>query len=240
MFKKMLFSVLSVLILSSFVLADMGLNELMGKVQGNQEKIKDMYVETSTVINSSMSMPGQKATGPQKMTQKAKMWTKGKMSKMEMLSPQHQITINNGKKISMVNPETGQKMVQDIKGQGAGVKGQESMSLEKAQEYFNLSIAKKGNGYLITGIPKKPNQFLGKMEFLVDGATWLPTKIYMYDAKGKLMNLSNLSYQQVSGIYVPSKTTSVVTTPMGKMDVEMVYSNVKINQGLSDSIFTIQ
>ncbi|OGB90163.1 hypothetical protein A2625_04190 [candidate division WOR-1 bacterium RIFCSPHIGHO2_01_FULL_53_15] len=230
--------------LSASLAAPLSLNEVIKNLQSNQSKIKDMYAETKTTITSNMVMPGQETKGPQKMVQKGKMWTKGESkSKIEMLSPMKQTTVTNGDKMAIINPETGQKMVQDLKrlkGQGTGGKGQESMSLEKAKEFFDLSVAEKDGGYVITGVPKKDNKFLGKMQFFVDPTKWVPVKIVMYDAKGKPMSQSEIEYKKVSDIWVPEKNKSLVTTPMGKMEVEMEFSNIKVNKGISDGEFKVE
>ncbi|MFH1386454.1 MAG: outer membrane lipoprotein-sorting protein [bacterium] len=222
--------------------AGLSLDEVIGKLQGNQQQIKDMYAETKTVIFSNMSMPGQQSKGPQKIEQRGKMWTKGEdKSKIEISSPMKQVTITNGDKMAIINSDTGQKMIQDLKkmrGQGAADPGK--MSLDKAKEFFNLSLKKDGDDYIVTGVPKKKNKFLGKMEFYVDSNQWVPTKVNMYDLKGKLISQSNIKYQKVSGSWVPCSNNSVINTPMGRMDVAMEFSNIKVNSGLSDKEFKIE
>ena len=240
---------------------DLTLRDLFNKIQSNQSKIKDMYAETTTTITSSISMPGAESKGPQKMVQKGKMWMKGKdKSKIEMLSPMKQITITNGDQMAIINPVTGQKMVQDLsKIRGQGIKGsrdQGAMDLEKALEYFDLKVRKLdalkpgnlsaeggsasgGETYVIEGVPKEANKFLGKMEFYVDSDRWLPVKIMMYDPKGKIVSQSAIEYGEFSGAWTPIKNISDVNSPMGKMNLEMKYENIKINQGVSDSKFKI-
>ncbi|MBU0501999.1 MAG: outer membrane lipoprotein-sorting protein [Candidatus Margulisbacteria bacterium] len=245
MFKKIVPIVLIALFFVPVVsAADLTLEDLMGKTHANQAKIKDMYAETETVMISSMSIPGQTKKGPQKMVQKGKMWTKGSdKSKIEMLSPTKQITITNGDKMLMINPETGQKMVQDlskIKGQGSRGQGPGEMSLEKAMEYFDLSLKKDNDSYVITGIPKERNKFMSKMEFYLDSKRWVPTKILMYGGNGKLLSRSEIEYEKISGVFVPVRNSSNVNTPMGKMEIEMVYSNIKVNQGIKDEVFRVE
>lgn len=224
--------------------ADLSLEDIIQKIQTNQSKIKDMYAETTTTITSSIIMPGAKDKGPQKMIQKGKMWTKGKdKSKIEMISPTKQITITNGDQMAMINQETGQKIIQDLKKmrEKSGMSdSSKQMSLEKAKEFFDLSATKKGEDYVIVGVPKKENKFLGKMEFYVDSERWVPTKILMYDAKGNPMSQSVIEYEKISDVWVPVKNKSVVNTPAGKMEVEMEFENIKVNAGIKDGIFTIE
>jgi outer membrane lipoprotein-sorting protein len=258
--KKLLVVIAALFVSSSAFAADLPLDDLIKNIQSNQSKIKDMYAETTTTITSNMAMPGQESKGPQKMAQKGKMWTKGSdKSKIEMTSPMKQVTITNGDQMAIINSETGQKVVQDLKklkGQGASSKGQGEMNLEKAKEFFNLEVTSKQSSvtskkeYIITGTPKQDNKFLGKMEFYVDSDKWVPVKIVMYDAKGRPMSQSEIEYERVKGqgssskgeeeIWIPVKNVSNVVTPMGSMKVEMEFSNIKVNKGISDKEFAIE
>ena len=244
MFKK----ILALTLVSFFFLtansfaADLTLEDLMAKAQANQKQIKDMYAETETTMVSNMTMPGQASKGPQKMVQTGKMWTKGSdKSKIEMLSPTRQTTIRNGDKMAIINPETGQTMVQDLsklKGPMAGQKA--DMTLEKALEYFNLSVKKSVSHYIVVGIPKENNKFMSKMEFYIEAERWLATKILMYGGDGKPLSQSTIEYEKISDVWVPIKNVSSVNTPMGKMDIEMVYKNIKVNEGIKDEVFKIK
>ncbi|MFA4884172.1 MAG: outer membrane lipoprotein-sorting protein [Candidatus Margulisiibacteriota bacterium] len=223
---------------------DLSVKDLVSKIQSNQSRINDMYAETVTTITSSMVMPGSKGQGPQTMTQKGKIWNKGKdKSKVEMLSPMKQITITNGDKMAIINPETGQKMVQDMKKmrQAKGqAEPQKEMNFEKALDYFNLTMEKKGNDYVITGTPKEANKFFGRMEFVVDSGKMIPTSIMMYDPKGRLVSQSVIEYQKIADIWIPVKNLSNVTTPAGKMKVEMQFQNIKVNKGIGDDQFKVE
>lgn len=167
--KIALFSILSLAIMVTVCSADITLKELIDKVQSNQTKINDMYAESTTKIVSNLQL-GEKGK-VQSMTQKGKLWTKGKeKSKMEMTSPNHQVTITNGDKMAIINSDTGQKMVQDLKkmreksGQPADAG---DMTLEKATKYFDMSVKPAGDGqYILTGIPKEKNKFLEEWSFM--------------------------------------------------------------------------
>ena len=241
--KIALFSIFSLAITVTVCSADITLKELIDKVQSNQLKINDMYAESTTKIVSNLQLGSEKGK-TQSMTQKGKMWTKGKdKSKIEMLSPSRQVTITNGDKMAIINSETGQKMVQDLKKmrEKSGQPDTGGMTLEKATKYFDMSVRPAGEGqYVLTGIPKEKNQFLGKMEFYVDTNRWVPFKVMMYDVKDRLMNQSEIEYKEVSGIWVPYKNHSSVNTPAGKMDVEMELSNIKVNQGINDKEFAVE
>jgi len=62
----------------------------------------------------------------------------------------------------------------------------------------------------------------------------------MYGGDGKLLSQSTIEYEKISDVWVPVKNVSNVNTPMGKMNVEMVYKNIKVNEGIKDAIFKIE
>ncbi|OGB86791.1 hypothetical protein A3H38_04595 [candidate division WOR-1 bacterium RIFCSPLOWO2_02_FULL_46_20] len=234
---------------ASFVAAEeaLTLEILLSKVQANQLKVIDMYAETTTKITSNLQLTTDNKTGSQTMTQKAKMWTKGTdKSKIEMISPTKQITITNGDQMAIINPETGQKVIQDLSKTKNPLGGNQSdqMNLQKAMEYFNLSLKKADAYYIITGVPKKENKFMGKMEFYIDSASWVPVKVLMYDAKNKLISQSTMEYKKIEigkdSIWQLAKSVSNVNTPMGAMKVEMGFENIKVNEGVSDKEFEVK
>jgi len=243
---------LLLLTLSGFVFAaGLSLDDIINKIQSNQEKIKDMYAETNTTVVSSISIPGKSGTqnkGPQKMVQKGKMWSKGEdKTKVEIFSPNHQISITNGDKMAIINPDTGQEMIQDLKklDEKTGLPSpSKKMGLAEAKKYFNLSVSQAGatpnSYYIIQGTPKNKNGLLGKMDFYIDPVKWVPVKVYMYDTKNNLISQSEMSYQNVAGIWVPQKNHSQIITPAGKMDVEINFSNIKVNSGINDREFKIK
>ncbi|OGC12061.1 hypothetical protein A3K48_06265 [candidate division WOR-1 bacterium RIFOXYA12_FULL_52_29] len=248
--KKIITLLFLVTMAASMVFADSmaSVDLIVKKVQLNQDRINDMYAETTTLISSNLSLPGSEKSEPQKMTQQGKIWTKGKeKSKVEMLSPVKQITVTNGDKMMVVNPETGQKVVQDLKKlrEQSGLPGSsQQMDLEKAKQYFEFTVANQGVPgkaiYVISGSPKKENKFLSRMELYIDGQRWIATKILMYGSKGELVSQSDIEYAIVGGVWVPKKNVSFVSTPAGRMDVEMTFDNIKVNRGISDSVFKVE
>lgn len=229
------------LFVGSMAAADLSLDEIFGKIQANQDKIKDMYAETKTTIVSDLKIPGAQTEGPQKMVQTSKMWSKGETkSRIEMLSPVKQTTINNGDKTAIIDP-AGRKTVKDMgKLRGKDDLGGSGVSLEKVKSQFNLSSRKTWNEYIVTGVPKKENKFLARIEFRIDPNKMAPTRIFMYGPKDKLLSRSEIEYQQIAGLWVPKKNKSLLNTPAGRMDVEVEFMNVKVNQGVSDKEFEIK
>jgi outer membrane lipoprotein-sorting protein len=240
------FCLLAVLLSSAALAADISIEAIINNVQANQSKITDMYAETTTTMTSSMTLSGQESSAPKKVEQKGKMWTKGQdRSKVEIISPVKQITIINGDQMAIINPDTGQKIVQDLTklkdasgGQALGRSGGQ-MNLAKAKELFGLTVEGQEGAYIVRGIPKKTNQFIAKMEFYIDSEKWVPTKIVIYDAKNNPISQSAIDYQEISGVWVPVSNKSAVATPMGKIAVEMTYDNIKVNSGIKDETFKI-
>jgi len=219
---------------------DLSLQDIIQNIQSNQSQIKDLYAETTTTITSNMALPGAKDKGPQAMVQKGRMWTKGRdKSKIEIISPTRQTTITNGDKITIINPDSGQTFTQDLSKmrEQAGIPKGGSMDLSKALDSFYMSIEQREDQYVLIGKPKQPNKFLGKMEFYIDVNRWLPVKILIYTPTDKIMNITEMDYKEISGIWITVETSSTAITPMGAIKTQMVLENIKINQGISDSEF---
>lgn len=225
----------------SFAAMDPKIDGIIKSIRDNQGKIKDMSAKIITVIKSD-------AKEKRTMEQVGSLMTKGEdKSRMEMTAPVNQITITNKDKIAVINPQTGQKFVQDLKKLRKDA-GQDAISSSptdqtKILDYFNLSIEEKGfinKSYVIIGVPKKKNQFMGEMKFYVDGGRNVPTKIEVYDAKDKLISVSDIEYKKIKDIWVISKNSSWITVPGGKMTVEMRFEDLKINEGIPDKVFEIK
>lgn len=231
--KIFLFLLLSLLLFSVGYAIE--IKDLMNEVKTNQEKIKDMYVEMTTTMSSQLNLG---ASVPQKMVNKSRMWTKGQGKvKTEMLSPMRQITIVNGNKIAMINPQTGQKTVNDINKQQQDMRQFNDPS--KALDYFNLSVKDEKDKYIITGTPKQANQLFSKMVFEIDKKNKVTKKVMLYNTKGDVISVSELEYKEVSSILVPYKTRSIINTPQGMMNVDVIYDAIKLNSGISDNEFKI-
>lgn len=231
--KKIMIAVLGVIFAASVAQA-MTVDELFAKLKDNQGKIKDMQADVATKMVSN-------AKGMKDMTQKGHIWTKGKdKSKMEITSPQKQISITNGTKVAMISPDTGQKYVQDLSKTPGGEKQESAqMDFEKAKEKFNFSIKEFSKGYLIVGVPRGSNKIMGKMEVFVDGKKLVPEEIRVFNADSKKISDTRIEYKEIKGILVASRSFSSVSMPGGEMKIDMVYDNIKINENIPDSVFDV-
>jgi outer membrane lipoprotein-sorting protein len=217
---------------------DPAIEDILAKVSTNQSLIKDMQADITTVIKSEMK-------GKMESEQKGKIWIKGEdKSKIEMIKPVAQITITSGGKMMAVDPATGQKMVQDLKKlrekTGQPDLGQGSMDKKKMLEYFDLKLKNVSGIIVIEAKPKKTNKFLGRVDFTIDSNRYLPVKIEIYNPAGNLVSATKIEYIKTKNVWVISKSVSEVKLPMGSMKAEMRYDNIKINEGISDSIFKIE
>lgn len=251
MFKKLAPMIVTVFLLAPTAFpatVEVSATDLIAKMKTQQDLVKDLQADTKTTITSNISIPGAPSKGPQTMVQTGHIWQKGRdKSKVEITSPMKQVTITNGSMMTIISPDSGQKVTQDLsKMQGAGKGG--GMDATKALDYFNLSVTKtegvtgESGIYVISGAPKESNQFLGRMDFFIDAEKYIPLRIAMYTPKGALMSLSEIEYEPVAissteTVYVAKKIKSLVTMQMGSVNTEMVYEDIKVNKGISDSVF---
>ena len=222
---------------------DLAVEDILAKVSTNQSLIKDMQADITTVIKSEMK-------GKMESEQKGKIWIKGEdKSKIEMIKPVAQITITSGGKMMAVDPATGQKMVQDLtklrEKTGQPDLGQGSMDKKKMLDYFNLKLRTVSGifgvkEYVIEGRPKKANKFLGRVDFTIDSNRYLPVKIEIYSPEGKLVSATKIEYIKIKNIWVISKSASEIKLPAGNLKAEMRYDNIKLNEGIADSVFKIE
>ncbi|KAF0133357.1 MAG: hypothetical protein FD145_1318 [Candidatus Saganbacteria bacterium] len=225
------FMALSFVFAVSVLASDLSIDELIKNIQSNQSQIKDMSADMATKMSSNMK-------GAKDIEQKGKITIKyPNKTKMEMFEPSRQVTINNGKKMIMIDKNSGQRYEQDLSKTNMPMNNADNMDFQKAKEYFNFSVKKEGDKYLITGKTKKENKLIGKMEILINPDKWLPEKIKAYNPQNKLISETDMEYEKISNCWVMVKSKSSVTMPNGSMKMDMEYKNVKINKGIGDGEF---
>ena len=237
---KRFFGILVCLVIGVCALAlGPSVEDILAKIATNQSLVKDMRADVVTVIKSEMK-------GKMESEQRGRIWIKGEdKTKIEMIKPAAQITITSGDKMEIIDPSSGQKIIRDLKKlrekTGQPDLGQGSMDRKKMLDYFNLKVRTvSGKGYVIEGTPRKENKFLGKIDFTIDADRYLPVKIEIYNPAGNLVSTSNIEYQKIKNIWVITKSVSEVKLPGGKMKAEMRYENIKLNDGIADSVFKIE
>ena len=210
---------------------------IIEKIKENQSKIIDMSANVETTIASTL-----KDSKP--ILQTGRILTKSPdKSKIEVYSPMKQITITNGDMMTVISPDTGMKFTQDLsKAREKGNMPQISApgDASKVFDYFDLKLTAHGTEeYIISGTPKEENEFLGKIDFFIGSARFLPMRIVIYNPDGILISISEIKYKEISDIWVPEKTTSIVSIPGGSMNVDMQFKNIQVNKGISDDEFKI-
>ena len=243
--KKAIFIFLALFIFIGMVFAD-ELQEVINKIQANQNKIQDLSADIHLIMDMSANAPSTGEGAEAKIEQTSKLLIKGlDKTRVEMDFPTKQILITNGDKSVTIDPETGEKTMKDLKvvqvkkGMPQGAESNPNINVEKIKEIFNLSVSQRGSNCVVTGKPKKKNADFGKMEFIIDKIRWVPVQILVYGSNGKLASQSDLSYENINDIWVPSGTTTSVITPMGKIVAEMQMKNIKINQEIGDDNFQV-
>jgi len=245
MVKKILVLIACLMIASAAWGMDPAVEDILNKIGTNQSLIKDMQADVTTVIKAELKEK-------KESKQEGRIWIKGDdKTKMEMMKPVKQITITSGDMMAMIDPATGQKFVQDLKktrqksGQLDMGQGSKTMDKKKMYDFFNLKVATASGGlfggkqFVIEGSPKKPNKFLGKVNFYIDADRYLPVKIEIFNQQGAVVSTSDIDYQKIKNIWVIAKSVTEVKLPVGKMKAEMKFENIKLNEGISDSVFKI-
>lgn len=239
---KKLAAIIIVLTLALPAFSAVKADEVIQKVRAAQQKIKNLETDITSKMTSDIK-------GSRSIEQKGHLWVKGEdKSKFEISEPQQQIMINAQGKSVIIDKKTGRKIVQDLeKSQGAapGMGKGSPIDQTKVFDYFDLEVKENkgffgfGREYVITGIPKEKNEFLGKMVFYIDGRKYVPKKVEVFNPKGAKISMTNLKYRTIDGIYVPQKSVSEISLPNGKMKVVMEFKNIKVNHDIPDSIFKI-
>ena len=233
-------SLLAVLSVSSSAI-DTKVQNILSKIRENQSKIEDMSATVTTKIQSN-------AKEKKSMEQKGTILIKGENnSRMEMTAPIAQVTITNKDKMAVINPSTGKKIVQDLnkirKETGKSDIGKNPLDQTKILDYFDLTVEEKGiisKSFVVTGVPKDKNKFMGKIKFYIDAGRYVPTKVEIFNGENKIISSSVLEYKKIKDIWILSKNSSWITIPDGKMDVTMAFDNIKVNEGISDKAFEIK
>ena len=115
------------------------------------------------------------------------------------------------------------------------------MDPTKALDHFNLKIVSENDeGIILEGTPKEENKFLSKMRFVFSSETFLPNEVVVFGSGGKQLSDSTITYEKISDVYVPIENSSTVTLPQGSMVVDVLFSNVKVNQKIADSLFEVE
>jgi outer membrane lipoprotein-sorting protein len=216
--------------------------DLLQKIKENQGEVITLQADMTTEITSTnKNIPPMKQTG--KLYQKHP-----DKSRMEMTEPIKQTTITNGTKMKIVDGASGKSFVQDLsklKGSSGIGNPQSGMGMQqdpsKALENFNMTITSENDKEIVlVGSPKESNPYLSRMRFTFAPTTFLPTKIEVYGSQNRLLSTTTITYNHISGVYVPIENTSSIQLPQGSMNVRVQYDHVKVNEKVSDALFRVE
>lgn len=117
---------------------------------------------------------------------------------------------------------------------------QEDMSgIPYSERYNSVLISEKNDpNYQLALSPKSKKSKYSKIILTMDKTNYYPIKMEYYEKEDKLIKIANFNYQK-QGAYWFAKEVEM-TTVMKKHTTTIVLSDVKFDQGLSDTIFTIE
>ncbi len=105
-------------------------------------------------------------------------------------------------------------------------------------EIYNPKFLREENGnYVIDLVPKKPgNSSYSHLIAHINGQYFYPEKFEYFDKKNQKVKVATYEYKQIKGIWVSNKVT--MTNLRKNHRTVFIMSNIKINTGLSNDLFT--
>lgn len=150
------------------------------------------------------------------------------MFRFNYTKPQRQQIISNGKTVWIYLPEAGQVMASDVAAVlegGAGGTLNYLTGLGRVSRDFNITFAgdgrdKRGN-YLLQLVPRKPSQVIERLQITVSGEA-----VERFLEEGKATD--------------PFPVVASVVYDRSGNRTALEFSRVRVNRGLSDSLFTFK
>ncbi|MFA5033914.1 MAG: hypothetical protein WC614_12980 [bacterium] len=232
-----IFAILSFSTFASAVTID----DISQKLEQNIAKIKDMQADIEIKTNMDAG---------KQVVKKMQILSKGTDKiKVTTIAPQKQAIIFNDKKMQ-IEDSNGKKTIinKDSLSQGQlQAMSPKDMNPQRSITNFlkdgkSKIINSNGNIYTLEIIPneKDKNPLMEKAELQVDYAKGLIINQKLYSNMG--ISITDISYKKIGNTWVMNKME--VTTPMGLTGksamITVNYDNIKVNQGISDKIFTIE
>lgn len=107
-----------------------------------------------------------------------------------------------------------------------------------AENYTAKLLETTDKTYRIEFIPKAEKPEYGKMVMEIDKSNYYPIRTEYYSTKMELKKEANYHHTKVAGIWVADEVS--METFKKKHKTVMKMSNIKVNQGLSDDLFTVE
>lgn len=244
---KLLIPILLMLLCSYSVFAVPTLEQVFAKMMENEEKIKDIVYTTEMDFMTMQGMPGmpQRPKMPEmpaamrnRFKSKTITYRKGRdrsRTEIYMWAGVNITVINGDKQWDYSSLQLGPANQRGLQTSKVSEKNfQNPGDMVRAMSQFDQErtvVKEEGDSYVITLFPKESTKKtipLEKIIFHVNKTTFMPSKIMMVAGPGQIMEF-NMEYIQIKGIWVLKKTTGMFS---------MTYTDIKVNEGLSDELFT--
>jgi outer membrane lipoprotein-sorting protein len=106
-----------------------------------------------------------------------------------------------------------------------------------AKNYTASLLRTTDTTYVLKVIPKGPNSKYTQLLVTVNKQHFFPEKIVYYDLQGKILKEADYQYIRIGNLW--TTRVSQMTNYRRNHSTRIINTNIKINQGLKDSEFTI-
>ncbi len=107
-----------------------------------------------------------------------------------------------------------------------------------AENYTAKLLETTDQVYRVEFIPKAEKPEYGKLVMDIDKANFYPVKTEYYNSKMTLLKVASYHHIKVSGVWVADEVSMETLKKQSKTVMKM--TNIKVNQGLSDSQFSVE
>ena len=224
---------------SSLFAADVTVDDILNKLNQNQQQINTMKMTMNS--KTTIEMPGK---DPMTISQRSTMiFKKPDKMKMETFSPIHQVIIRSGSNMYVKMPD-GKVIKQDMSENGMQLPGMDftSGAMQDFKKNFTVSLESSEsmpieNLYVLSLIPKQPNEMISKMKMTVDYKEGCANKIRIYNDRGEIVSQVQFENQLKNNIWLPKKLILDSIMPTGKNKTEIIYEELEINGNLDNEEF---
>lgn len=233
-------SVLSAVLTMFFLLILPSLNfgltatEILTQIKETQTKIKDLQ----SYYNQTTESP---LLGSTPITEQGRFIKKGNNIRKEIQSPDKKLSITTPEFIYEKDEKTGQEKKIDLKSLPQNPMAK-PMTAEEALDRFQFTIESETPSSCILIGESQENTISTKLKITIDKTLMSSTKLTMFINGKEMMTVIN-EYITINDIPVLTKSTSTITMQIGKkiqeIKTKIEYKGIKINQGISDSLFKI-
>ncbi len=235
--KVALFLCLSIaFVTASFAEQVLTVDEVLAKLQAQQNSIMDFSADFTTLAQTQNDKESINIVG--------KIWSKQpSMDKVCFDSPFPGTTIKNGNKQVLIN-SSGEKFdVPPKSGAENQLKANEfgGLKYDHFKDYYVMRILsiKKDGTINLSCVAKTSDSLCGKPDYMIDTNLSVVKEIIEYDKTGKFLMKTSNSFSKINGVLASVKCVIKYSDPNPTI-IETKYSNIKINQGISDEEFAIE